>query len=167
MTTPRRPNFAWSAARRYGWEGYEKFPDISHRWGIATSLSRIGFAELGLGNLVAAAEVFHQGLNLALAFKYRHTGIYALIGLAGVQARQGDEPGAIELLVVAISDPITPAQYRIIGQMELDNIQDCIPADVFAAARELGEQIGFDEVIARVRKPEITGSDTRVTGLKI
>lgn len=142
----------FTMALQYGREGYECFRSIGHRWGIAISLSRIGYAELGLENYADARSHFLQGLKSAQENHMPGPSIYALIGLAILEARQGQTERAVEMLTVAIDNPVTPFPYKAIAKKELALLQTTLGEEVFSAAQTRGQAVEFQAVIDKLNK---------------
>ncbi len=109
-------------AKRYGEEGLEKFDEINHRWGVAASWCRIGMAELGLGDVEAAAEAFRTGLDSAAHYKMQNLVYYALMGMGRVFAAQGKTDAAVQLLVHNVQLAENP--YANMAQEALDDLAD-------------------------------------------
>ena len=107
-------------AKRYGEEGLEKFDEINHRWGVAASWCRIGLAELGLGNVEAAADAFLTGLDSALRYKMQTLVYYALMGMGRVYAAEGKVDAAVGLLAHNVQAPQNP--YVDLAQQTLDDL---------------------------------------------
>jgi tetratricopeptide (TPR) repeat protein len=143
----------FTKALQYGQEGYDCFKAIGHRWGIAISPSRIGYAELALERYAEARVHFLQGLKSGQEYHMPGPSIYALIGLAMLEARQGEAEGAIEMLTVAINHPITPSQYKETAKKELDLLKVKLGDKKFKAAQARGRALEFQDVIDKLNKP--------------
>ena len=140
----------YEVAEQYGRTGYEHFKAIGHRWGIATGLCRIGFAALGSGKLAGARDLFVQGLQRALEYKYRATAMYAVIGLASLWAREASSEKAVEALTLALADPITPALYKDIATKELSLLQGVLAPDAYSAAQARGQAMKFEMLVSEL-----------------
>jgi tetratricopeptide (TPR) repeat protein len=98
-------------AAQFGQEGYDIFQLLGHRWGICTSLCRLGFAFIGLGDIVKAKGYFNEALEQSRQNQMTPLSLYALAGLAATLAQEGEEKTAIELLRYVQRHPQTPALY--------------------------------------------------------
>lgn len=125
----------FARAKRYGEEGLEKFEEINHRWGVAASWSRIGLAELGLGNVGAAADAFRTGMEVALHQKMQNLVYYALMGMGRVYAAQGRTDAAVRLLSHNVGLAQNP--YANLAQQALDDLADDATEELRAAAGEM------------------------------
>lgn len=85
-------------AKRYGEDGLEKFEEVNHRWGVAVSWCRVGFANLGLSDVAAARRAFTTALELAITAEMRNLAYYALTGLGRVLLAEGRVEAAAMLL---------------------------------------------------------------------
>ena len=141
------------AALQYGQEGYACFKAIGHRWGIAASLGRIGFAELGLENYAEARGHFLQGLKSAQENHMPGPSIYALIGLAILEARQGETEVAVEMLTVVINHPVTPSTYKAIAEKELALLEANLMEETFSTAQTRGRALEFQSLMDKLNKP--------------
>ena len=129
-------------AKRYGEEGLEKFDEINHRWGVAASWSRIGLAELGLGNVDAAADAFRTGLESANRFKMQTLVYYALMGMGRVFAAEGKTDAAVRLLVHNVRAPQNP--YVDLAQAALDDLSPQATEEM----RFAGGEMTLDDAVA-------------------
>jgi len=129
-------------AKRYGEEGLEKFDEINHRWGVAASWCRIGMAELGLGEIEAAAEAFRTGLGLAVGYQMQTLCFYALMGMGRVYAAEGRIDAATRLLAHNVHAPQNP--YLELAQEALDDLADQGTEEL----RQSGIAMTLDQAVA-------------------
>jgi serine/threonine protein kinase/tetratricopeptide (TPR) repeat protein len=127
-------------AKEYGLLGYEIFSSIGHRRGIGTSLCRIGYGALGLGEVEEAEEVFFNAFERARTYQDIPLTLYALAGIAGVLGRQEETGYAVELLSLVIQHPVTPAVYREIAESEMERIKDTMELESFVTAKKKGQE---------------------------
>lgn len=135
----------YAKAKRYGEEGLEKFDEINHRWGVAASWCRIGLAELGLGDLRAAAAAFRTGLESAVHHKMQTLIYYALMGMGRVYAAEGKPESAIPLLAHNVAAPQNP--YADLAQEALDDLAAEENHEMVAT----GRQMTLEDAIAMAR----------------
>ncbi len=129
----------YAKALQYGMEGDECFKSIGHRWGMAISQSRIGYAELGLKEYAEARQHFLQGLRLGQEYQMPGPMIYAVLGLAMLEARTGSDERAIEMLTIVINTPNTPSTYLALAKSELASLAEKLSRERYAAAQERGQ----------------------------
>ena len=122
-------------AKRYAEEGLEKFDEINHRWGVAASWCRLGLAELGLGEVEAAADAFRTGLDSALRFGMQTIVYYALMGMGRVFAAEGKTDAAVRLLTHNVQAPQNP--YADLAQEALDDLSDQPTEEMGVAASDM------------------------------
>jgi tetratricopeptide (TPR) repeat protein len=101
----------YTQAVKYGLQGYQMFESLGHRWGLITSLSRLGFAYLGTGELEKARQNFSASLMQSRQNEQTPQVLYALVGLACVMAQEGETIKALELFHYVKRHPQTPAVY--------------------------------------------------------
>jgi hypothetical protein len=128
------------------------FEAIGHRWGIATSICRRGFAALGQGKNEDALDYFYQGLDRSLEYKYLSTTNYALIGIGSIWCRTGQEKRGAELLYFALGHPTTPGLYREIAQKELDLVLGQLENTVMQSIAARAAQLEMEGVIEGVMR---------------
>jgi hypothetical protein len=102
---------AYGEAADLAQSAYAIFQELSHRWGMCTSLCRLGFAAIGLGDLAGAERHCRDALRLAWDSQIVPLTLYALAGLAGVAARRGAQARAAELFSLVQGHPQMPALY--------------------------------------------------------
>jgi len=140
-------------ALQYAEEGYECFKAIGHRWGIAISLGRMGYAEIALEKYPEAREHFLQGLKSAQENQLRGPSIYALIGLAILEARRGEPEKAVEMLTFAINHPVTPFSYKPIAEKELAMLEAKLGEGTFSDASSRGRALEFQSLMDKLNQP--------------
>jgi tetratricopeptide (TPR) repeat protein len=98
-------------ALKYGKEALELFEELGHRWEISCSLSRIGFAYIGMGLIDFAQENFRKALEISDQNQMEPLSLYALAGLCCVMMKMGQEKPAFELINYVKHHPKTPKTY--------------------------------------------------------
>jgi tetratricopeptide (TPR) repeat protein len=150
----------YEEAARLGHAGYEAFESLGHPWGMIRSLCVIGFADLALGQLEQARASFADALGRAMQHHQVSNALYALIGLAGVTAREGDSARAAEILAFAIQHRFTPALFRDIARSEFVDLGQRLSPDVLAAARTKGEASTLEQVVAALGPGQVSSPRT-------
>ena len=85
--------------------------------------------------------------------------IYALIGLAILESRQGNAEEAVKMLTAAINHPITATSYKVIAKKELDLLAAKLGSERFSAAQACGEALEFQSVIDHFNPSSIHGTE--------
>jgi predicted ATPase/DNA-binding SARP family transcriptional activator len=98
-------------ALQFGQEGYQVFKKIDHRWGLCTSLCRLGFAYIGLRRIRKAKEYFTDALRQSKQAQMLPLSLYALAGLASTLALEGEKRTAVELFAYVKQHPQTPTIF--------------------------------------------------------
>lgn len=126
-------------AKRFGGESYQRFAEINHRWGIPSSLCRIGFAEIGLEEYQSAWGNFQEALQLAQQSQILSLVPYALIGIGMLVIRMGDLELGVRMLSFVIAHPGTHPLYKEIALKELAEVESKLSKQDFSEAKERGE----------------------------
>jgi DNA-binding SARP family transcriptional activator/predicted ATPase len=146
-----------SEAERLGRESLELFDAIGHRWGVPAAHCRIGLAQLAQGRCREARDSFEIGLRLAAGSHLTGLQLYALVGIAGVLAREGDPERAAGLLLFALAHPATPEDYRVIARRELAEVESELTREALAEAREPTAAWTLDAVSASMLDRSLAG----------
>jgi len=101
----------YTQAVQYGQEGYQLYIELGHRWGICTSMCRVGFAWLGVGNVAEAKSSFYKALEHSREFRLLPQILYSLAGLSAALSQEGDAKAALDLLDYVQRHPRTPSIY--------------------------------------------------------
>jgi predicted ATPase/DNA-binding SARP family transcriptional activator len=101
----------YAQAIQFGLQAYQMFDTLGHIWGLITSLSRLGFAYLGSGELEKAREYFNTSLVQSRQNDMTPQALYALAGLACVLVQEGEEGKALALFHYVKQHPQTPPVY--------------------------------------------------------
>jgi hypothetical protein len=106
-----------------------------------------------LENYAEARGHFLQGLKSAQENHMPGPSIYALIGLAILEARQGETEVAVEMLTVAINHPVTPYMYKAIAEKELALLEANLREETFSTAQTRGRALEFQSLMDKLNKP--------------
>ena len=148
----------YAEALRFGRQGYELFEGLGHRWGMAASLCRIGFATLGLGRSAEARTRFLEALRLAVRMRHVPLILYALSGMACLLAQEGEDEKAVELFAFIEQHPQTPPIYLAIVRRWFEDVETRLSEGALAAARGRGKASDLESVVEAVMKDGPAGS---------
>jgi predicted ATPase/DNA-binding SARP family transcriptional activator len=102
----------YSQSIDFATKGYQIFLTLGHHWGVCTSLCRLGFGYIGVGNLKEAISCFWEALQQSRKYQMIPLSLYALAGMAAVKIlSKGEEQAALELLRYVSCHPQLPAIY--------------------------------------------------------
>ena len=91
-------------------EGHQIFKSLGHHWGICTTLCRLGFGYVGLGEITKADGCFREALKQSRNYQTVPLCLYALAGMAATMVHvQGQVEPAVELFQYIQYHPQTPA----------------------------------------------------------
>ena len=136
-------------AVEYGHAGLERFEQLNHRWGVAASWCRIGFAELGRGDIAEASRAFGMGLEKALDSDMKIVAYYALIGFGMLLVDQGREHDGAVLL--AFNQGIENNPYESMATEALESLGSAGRDTVHRATAEAAS-LTFDDAVVRARR---------------
>jgi predicted ATPase/DNA-binding SARP family transcriptional activator/tetratricopeptide (TPR) repeat protein len=91
-------------------EAYQIFRSLGHLWGICTTLCRLGFGYIGLGEEIRAENCFREALEQSRKYQTAPLSLYALAGMAAAMLHlKGREKVAVDLFRYIRDHPQTPA----------------------------------------------------------
>jgi predicted ATPase/DNA-binding SARP family transcriptional activator len=137
-------------ALRLGQEGYDAFKEIGHRWGICISLCRLGFAHLGLGEILKAKDRLYEALLLAQENQMTPLILHALAGLACALAMEGKTQRSLKMYQLVQCHPQTPAIYLEMAERWFSKL-DLLPlpdTPVVSEAKDSDETL--DQAVASI-----------------
>ena len=102
----------YEKSRESALEGLFGFEQINHRWGISATLSRLGFAEIGLGELEDADAHFRRAIARAYEMGMANLERYGEIGLGCLATARGDDEIGAEALTILNNDEAVVAPYK-------------------------------------------------------
>jgi len=79
--------------------------ELGARQDVARVLAEMGRSIFALGNDAEAGRVWGESLRLAIETRGTFIALEALVGLASLQAKQGDREQALELLLIVLNHP--------------------------------------------------------------
>jgi tetratricopeptide (TPR) repeat protein len=93
-------------------KGLETFEGIVSGWDIAKSLVYLGQAKTAAGDLLGARRNFEEALHEAMEAQTALLAMDALVGLACLHARGGEEEQALRLSIYVLSHPASAHHTR-------------------------------------------------------
>jgi predicted ATPase/transcriptional regulator with XRE-family HTH domain len=81
------------------------FTELGGSWFAARVLAEMGVSILALGNDTEAGRVWRKSLRIAIEINGTPVALDALVGLANLQAKEGDKEYALELLLFILHHP--------------------------------------------------------------
>ena len=115
------------------------------------------FAELGMDRPREAHPSFAAALERAIEHRFVSNALYALIGMAAVLAREGEDAHAAEILAFALHHRFTPALFRDIAERELAGLASRLPAEVLAEAQGRGQTSTLEQIVEAVTPGRVRG----------
>lgn len=138
-----------AAADHYG-EGLTISREIGNRWGVAVCLNNLGNAFTKLGDDDMAQRHFHDSLAEAMRLGAPMVALYALTGIAGLQAKAGAHLRAAELLGLALGHPASISDITQTSEPTMNLLKEALPTEVLEAALARGKALDLEEVIGEI-----------------
>ena len=107
-----------------------------------------GWAHLGLGDDAAARQCFASTLQLTVQNQARPIGLDALVGMAHLKARAGQQEDALALLALVRSHRSSHYESREKARRLWEELAAELPADLVAAAQARGYNLNLEETAA-------------------
>lgn len=129
---------------------------IGLRWSIENNSKYLGHVALAQGEIDEAEAHLHRGLRIADEIGLGRDLMNLLYDFARLRVAQERKEEAIELLVLVIGHPastqarFTEGPIRGAAQILLDELEQAVPADAYAAAMERGKAHELDEAVAEL-----------------
>lgn len=135
------------------------YREADYRWGIASSLTRLGDVDLLLGDLVTAEATLREALHVAMDARALAVAVGAMVVVAGVKAAQHQILQALEYAELASSHvSIDGKTHFLAEQVIADIIADAsvygVEARDIAAARERGRSRDFRATVSEFLNEE-------------
>jgi predicted ATPase/DNA-binding XRE family transcriptional regulator len=131
-------------------ESSAMFKAIGDPWSLARILYHRGLNSLSLDDSADAQICFHTALQVATEGNFMPPALNALTGLALVQAKQGDEAKALELVLQVLSHPASGSDTQAVAtplRAELE--AKLTPAQAQAAQAAVSTQT-FEQMVAHI-----------------
>ncbi len=138
-------------ALRLGRAGFEAFAEVGNRWGMTAALCRIGFAALALGDEEEAARRFGDALERARAADAISLTLLALSGIGALLEHRGEHVRAATMLTYALGHEQLPGVYRFAARPALQRLEQQLPAEDLASAREAADAAAPEDVVDDAR----------------
>jgi tetratricopeptide (TPR) repeat protein len=117
------------------------FSEIGDRWSVAQAIKHLGLVAFTLGDYAQAQRCYLEALRIALDIDTIPTALDILLGLAAVQAQEGEPESALEIMLRVLAHPAVSKLVRqraermrddlIAGRPDMARVS--IPVDDFDA----------------------------------
>ena len=134
-------------ARQFFQESYTICEEISYQQALGLPLIGLGRTACALGGYLEARQYFHQALRLTTRLS---TILDILIEIAVLYMKLEEVEYAVTLLALPLSHQASPKFTQDKAQSHLADIEAQIPAEIFAAALEKGQERDLDSMVNEV-----------------
>jgi len=88
------------------------FTELGSHWDVARALSEIAQSTFALGNDSEARHLWRQSLHLAMDTQGLLAAMDAIVGIAGMETKEGNTQQALELVTVVLNHPAATQEVR-------------------------------------------------------
>jgi tetratricopeptide (TPR) repeat protein len=124
--------------------------ETGYRWGVASSLNRLGNVAAQTGDFEGAAAYLLDALKTAMEARAQTVALASLVGMATLLARTGKREIAAEYTSFAINHLSCDGQTHYLGERLIAQLQSELPAETLDAALERGKSLELKEVASRI-----------------
>jgi predicted ATPase/uncharacterized protein HemY len=135
---------AYPEAETYHLESLALSREIGYARGMAYALRALGDGSLAQGDYLAAGDYYRQALQVSLDTHAAPRALDALLGAAGLLARQGEGERAVELLALVRAHPASEKSAQERAARLLAELASHLPGEQAAAAMERGEAADWE-----------------------
>ena len=93
-------------------KGLDTFNELGARQDVARALADMSRSIFALGNDAEAERNWYESLSIAMETRGIFIALEALVGLASLQAKQGDTEHALEMLLIVLKHPVITHETR-------------------------------------------------------
>ena len=128
------------------------YREIGYRWGVASSLNKLGMVASEKKDYSRAASALIEALQIAMEARALTVAVTSLAAMAGLLAKAGDKTVALEYATLAINHPACDGQTRLLAEHVTTHLQAELPQATFTSAVERGKTRELKEVTAAILK---------------
>lgn len=129
---------------------YDVYKETGDLRNMARVLSHQGYNSLGRGDDADAQNSFVAALRLTREGGFVPFALDALVGLATLQAKQGNMERALELLLIALNHPANPRETQDRAERLRIEIEERLTPQQIELARTRARAHTLDQVVAQV-----------------
>ncbi len=143
---------SYAAARAHFDASLALYREADYRWGIASSLTRLGEVSALLGELPQAAAHLLEALRVAMEARALAVAVSALASMAAVKIMQHEPMLALEYAELALNHPSIDGKTHFVAEQVIADVESDahvygIDATEIAAARARGRERDFRTTI--------------------
>ena len=133
-------------------KGVDTFTELGGRFYAAQCLAEMGRSVFALGNDAEAERVWRESLRIATEIHGTPVALDALVGLASLQARQGEMEPALELLLIILNHTASPQETRNRATHRRAELEAQLTSQQVEAAQVRVRAKTFETAVAEVLK---------------
>ena len=120
---------------------------LGSKLGIAQALNARGRVSLRLGNPTEAYDVLYEALQISTLIEVQPVILDTIVSIAEFITTQGNSVQATELLTLCLHHPASHSDTKHVAQQLLTEMEQQIPAHIFADAYQQGKVSRLDDII--------------------
>jgi tetratricopeptide (TPR) repeat protein len=124
--------------------------EIDYRWGVASSLNRLGSIAARTGDDEIGAQMLIDALKTAIDARAQTVALASLVAMAHLLDKSGSKITALEYATIAMNHPSCDGQTYYLAERLTEQIRSGLPPAIFDEAVERGKAMELKEVSARI-----------------
>ena len=128
----------------------DTFTELGGTWWVARVLAEMGRSVFALGNDAEAERVWRESLRIATETRGTSVALEALVGLASLQAKQGDMERALELLLIVLNHPASFQETKDRAEELRAELELRLTPQKLQAVQAQTQEQSFDQVVSQV-----------------
>jgi tetratricopeptide (TPR) repeat protein len=137
-------------AKRLFEESLEICREIDYRWGVASSLNRLGSIATESGDHDSAARLLVDALKTAVDARAQTVSLASLVAMADLLNRTGSKITALEYATIAMNHPSSDGQTFYLAEFVTEHIRQDLPPLIYDETVERGKAMELKEVAVRI-----------------
>ncbi len=133
-------------------KGVDTFTELGGRFYAAQGLAEMGRSLFALGSDAEAGRVWRESLRIAIEIHGMPVAVEALVGLASLQAKQGNIEYALELLLVVLNHPASMQDTKNRAAHRRIELEAQLTGQQVEAAQTRAQAKTFEAVLDEVLK---------------
>jgi tetratricopeptide (TPR) repeat protein len=144
----------YSQAQEYFKEGSERCSRIGRLLEGASALTSWGRVCLKLNDHDEAAAKFHEALEIATTIDAVPRQLEALLGIAHLEAAEGNPEEALALLGLIQNHPTVDSAIKTLAEVLVDELKSELSEETISAGLDYGRSLDLSRVIQNVQNEE-------------
>jgi predicted ATPase/transcriptional regulator with XRE-family HTH domain len=123
------------------------FTELGSHWDVARTLSDIAQSTFAIGNDYEARNLWRESLRLAMDTQGLLAAIDAIVGIAGMETKEGNNQQALELVTVVLNHPAATQEARNRAQVLQGILASQLAPKQFETIQSLVKNRSFQSIV--------------------